>query len=131
MSEMREERAREERDMVEEARDFLCSYRLCLEMLHLRRYERGRAPALQDPFLYEDILRGNEVYWRARMQEVADLIHSMRNGREKMLLYYRYIRGESGERAADLIGFSRRTGYRIHQKALRIAAILLKSSRAR
>lgn len=102
---------------VEEVRGFLCGYRMCADMLRLRRYERRRG-GYDEEFACADILAGNEAYWRARMSEVSALIGGMRNGREKLILYYHYIRGESIEHAADLLGISRRTGYRVHQRAL-------------
>ena len=107
-------------------RDFLCGYQLCVDMLHLRRYERRRAYVFCDPCECEELLAGNESYWHARMYEVESLINAMRNGREKLMLYYHYIRGESIEHAADLIGVSRRTGYRLHSKGLLMASFLFK-----
>jgi len=49
----------------------------------------------------------------------------MKNGREKMLLYYRYVKGESVEHTASLMGLSRRTAYRLWNKALLSAGLLL------
>ncbi len=114
----------EEDARVEEVRNFLCGYQLCLDMLKLRRYERRRSQSFSELCDCEDILAGNEAYWRARMFEVKALIDGMKNGREKLILYYRYIRGESVERAADLLDISRRTGYRLHRKGLLIASFL-------
>lgn len=120
----KETRTEKEKDNVtEEVRSFLCGYRMCADMLRLRRYERRRG-GYEEEFPCEDILAGNEAYWRARMSEVSALVGSMRNGREKLLLYYHYIRGESIEHAADLLGISRRTGYRVHQRALAQIAFL-------
>lgn len=119
------EREVEEQARIEQTRDFLCGYQLCMDMLNLRKYERKRAYHFDDPCRCEDLLLGSEVFWRARMHEVAHLINSMRNGREKLILYYHYIGGESIERAADLLGVSRRTGYRIHKKGLLQASLLL------
>lgn len=112
-------------ERVVRTRNFLCGYQLCVDMLNLRKYERRRATRFEEIFDGEDILTGNEALWRARMHEVAALIDSMRNSREKLMLYYRYIRGESIERAADMLGISRRTGYRLHQKGLFMASFLL------
>ena len=66
----------------------------------------------------EDLLSGDESLWRARMFEIKTLLEGMKNGREKILLYYHYIRGESIEYVADMMGISRRTGYRVHSKGL-------------
>lgn len=103
---------------INEVKDFLCGYQLCIDMLNLRQYERKRKPAFDESYDCADVLAGDEAYWRARMYEVESLIGQMRNGREKLILYYHYIKGESIERAADFIGFSRRTGYRAHAKGL-------------
>ncbi len=105
-------------------RDALCGYQLCIDMLKLRRYERKRAYHFDEEANCEELLSGSEALWRARMYELEALVNSMKNGREKIILYYHYIRGESIERAADLLGVSRRTGYRLHQKGLLIASFL-------
>ncbi len=110
---------------VEAARDYLCGYRLCMDMLHLKRYERKRAKPFEELCRCEDLLMGNELLWQARMLEIEGLIASLRNGREKLMLYYRYLRGESVEHAADLLGVSRRTGYRILNRGLLVVGILL------
>ena len=116
---MRELAECDEAAQIERVKDFLCSYRMCAQMLNLRRYERRRSDASSEVSEWEvELLGGGEAYWRARMLEVRSLIESMRNGREKLILYYHYIRGESIERASDLLGFSRRTGYRVHSRAL-------------
>ena len=113
-------------ERIERTRNFLCGYQLCLDMLNLRRYERKRAKSFSDDCDCDDILLGNEAFWRARMYEVSTLISSMKNGREKLILYYHYVRGESIEHAANILGISRRTGYRLHQKGLLLASFLLK-----
>ena len=66
---------------IEAVRNFLCSYQLSADMLHLKRYERKRAYQFDDEFDCEDILAGNEAYWRARMYAVGNLIEKMKNGR--------------------------------------------------
>lgn len=107
------------------AKDYLCGYQLCMDMLNLRRYERRRAQRFSEECVCEDVLQGNEAFWKARMYEVEHLIASLRNGREKFILYYHYIKGESIERSADLLGISRRTGYRMHRKGLLVTAAIL------
>ena len=114
----------EEWARMETARNFLCGYQLCADMLGLRRFERKRAHAFCDPCECEDVLQGSERFWRARMHEIGTLINSMPNGREKLMLYYHYIHGESIEHIGDVLGVSRRTSYRIHTKALRLASEL-------
>ncbi len=109
---------------VEGVRNFLCGYRLCVDMLNLRRYERRNRHPFDEACDCDDLLCGSESYWRARLYEVGLLIDSMPNGREKTVLYYRYIRGESIERAANLMGVSRRTGYRLHLRGLIVADLI-------
>lgn len=116
--ELTQESENGESAQIERVKDFLRSYRMCAQMLSLRRYERRKRDSLEEYEWEADLLGGGEAYWRARMLEVRSLIESMRNGREKLMLYYHYIRGESIEHAADLLGFSRRTGYRVHSRAL-------------
>ena len=111
-------------ERIEAVRNFLCGYQLCLDMLNLRRYERKRSYQFDDEFDGEDILSGNEAYWRARMFAVGSLIEKMKNGREKLMIYYHYVRGESIEHAANLLDVSRRTGYRLHQRGLLSASFL-------
>ena len=107
------------------ARDYLSGYQLCIDMLNIRRYERKRAKRFGDACHDADILTGSEAYWRARMYEVEHLISSLRNGREKLILYSHYIKGESIELASDLLGISRRTGYRVHRKGLLTVGAIL------
>ena len=115
----------EEMKIREAARNYLCGYQLCLDMLKLRKYERKRAAKFDELCDCEDILAGDEAYWKARIYEIAAFLGKMKNGREKMLLYYRYVKGESVERAASLLGLSRRTAYRLWNRALLSAGLLL------
>ena len=116
-------------EMIEAVRNFLCSYQVCLDMLKLRKTERRRAHVFDDPFECGDVLAGGEAFWKARMYEVRGLLAGMRNGREKVILYYHYIRGMSIEHAADMMDISRRTGYRLHQKGLFMASFLYRNKR--
>lgn len=119
----------EDEARIEEARNYLCGYQLCIDMLQLRSYERKRARKFGESFDCPDILSGSELYWRARMHEIQKLIDKMRNGRDKLMLYYHYVQGESIEHSANLIGVSRRTGYRIHKRALRVFSYLYERER--
>ncbi len=103
---------------MEEVRNYLCSYRLCADMLELHHYERKRARQFSDPCQCKEIMHGDERFWRARMFSVGKLISLMPNGREKLMLYYHYIHGESIEHVSDVLDVSRRTGYRAHMHGL-------------
>ena len=115
---------KEELEAIEATKDFLCGYRLCMDLLGLRRYERKRLSRAGEECACADVLAGDEVYWRARMHTVGILLGKMKNGREKLMIYYHYIRGESIEHAANLLDVSRRTGYRLHERGLRSASFL-------
>ncbi len=121
---------REETSMTPEeaAKDFLEGYRLAVDMLGLRQYERKRLSSCAEEALERcgERITGDESYWRMRLYEVEAVLDSMRNGRDKLILYYRYVRGMSVERAASLLGVSRRTGYRLHARGLSRVALLLK-----
>lgn len=115
---MEDKKGTREEGLIEAAREFLGGYRVCEELLGIRRYVRRRAGILEEEIKGEDLFAGDETYWRLRMYEVENLIGAMPNGREKLLLYYRYIKGESVEHVSDLLGFSRRTGYRAIRRGL-------------
>lgn len=119
-------------ESIAEVRNFLCSYQFCIDMLELRQYERKRRTHRFDAEPdCDDLLSGNEAYWRARMYAVKAFVATMRNGREKLMIYYCYLRGESIEHAAALLDVSRRTGYRLHERGLRSAALLYERQKAR
>lgn len=105
--------------------EYLSGYRYCVEMLQLRQYERIHPSPIEDP-VDETLLFGNEAFWKSRMMEIGILIGSLPNGRAKLLLHYRYVKGMSVERVSDLLGVSRRTGYRLHDKGLFLASIAYK-----
>ena len=110
------------REKIAEVKEYLSGYRFCVEMLQLRQYERVHASFFDDP-IDERLLSGNEAFWKSRMIEIGLFIGSLPNGRPKLVLHYRYIKGMSVERVADLLGVSRRTGYRLHEKGLALAAL--------
>ena len=114
---------------IEAARDYLSGYQLCMDMMNLRRCERLRAKPFEELCRCDDVLTGNEAFWKARMYEIEHLISSLRNGREKLILYYHYIKGESIERSADFLGISRRTGYRLHKKGLFVVGSILERTK--
>ncbi len=115
-------------EMIEAAKGFLEGYQFCLDMLDLRKYERRRLGEDVSVGVNEALLSADEADLRARMYEIGALLTRMRDGREKLILYYRYIRGMSVERASALLGVSRRTGYRFHTKGLLMVARMLEKS---
>ena len=57
-----------------------------------------------------------------RLTEIRNFVASLPDCKEKLLIYYRYIRGLSMERVAELLGISLRSSYRIRLRALDFAA---------
>ena len=56
------------------------------------------------------------------LKDIRDFVMSLPNCKEELLLYYRYIRGLSMERTAELLCVSTRSAYRIRLRALDFAA---------
>ncbi len=124
------EKKTEKATAMEEAKNFLCGYRMCMEMLGLNRYERHRTRCEtcdeeSTEALRTSLLKGDEAYWQMQMYEIEALMGELKNGREKLILHYHYLRGLSVERAAALLGVSRRTGYRLHERGLCMVAYRL------
>ena len=110
---------------VQTAKNYLCGYQLCLQMLELHAYKRQRQWRFDELCDCSDLLEGNELVWRARMYEIEKLVSSLLGARERLILYYHYLRGESVERAAELVGVSRRTGYRAYRRGLFVVGCIL------
>jgi DNA-directed RNA polymerase specialized sigma subunit len=101
--------------------EYLKGYSLNRKLVELEKYEK-------------EYFGGNEAEWeeqelpaelplaRVRMFEIRHFVMGLPNCEEKLLLYYRYIKGESIESCAELLGVSRSTVYRIKDKALKLAA---------
>ena len=104
--------------------DYLKGYALCEKMLKLDKYERTY-------FAYDE--RTSEynsndcALLRAKMFEIRHFIMSMKNSDEKLLLYYHYVRGETVERCAELLGIARSSGFRLKKKAIALAAKALEN----
>ncbi len=99
------------------ADNYLKSYRLNRKLLRLDRYEKEYFGA--DDNDYESM--GEAPLARARMFEVRHFITEMKNCDEKLLLYYHYIKGNSVEKCAELLGISRSTSFRLKKRALEMA----------
>lgn len=65
---------------------------------------------------------GDEVLLRSKMFNVRKFITTLDNNNCKLLLYYHYIRGNSVEKCAELLGISRTSGFRLKRRAIELAA---------
>ena len=111
-------------EVLRDTDDYLKGYCLCERMLKLDKYERTY-------FAYNE---GDKEYFsndsalcRAKMFEIRHFIMSIKNCDEKLMLYYHYVRGETVERCAELLGISRSSGFRLKKRALALAAKALEN----
>ena len=106
---------------IRKVEEYLKGYSLNRKLVELEKYEK-------------EYFGGDEAEWeqqelpaelplaRVRMFEIRHFVMGLENCEEKLLLYYRYIKGESIENCAELLSISRSTAYRVKQRALNIAA---------
>ena len=101
---------------IQRVENYLKGYMLNQKLLRLDRYERTY-------FGYRDSEESipDAPIAKAKMFEVRHFIMSLVNSDEKLLLYYHYIRGETVEKCAELLGISRSSGFRLKKKALAVA----------
>ena len=114
---VRTERSRCERQSIL-FEDYLKGYQLNRKLLRLERYEKEYFHTDEG----DTEAFGEAPLARARMFDIRHFVMSLKNSDEKLLLYYHYIKGESVERCAELMGIGRSTAYRLKTRALRLAA---------
>lgn len=104
----------EEKALIE---NYLKGFLLCRRMLALKRYEDE----------YFDTAEWNcespaeFTVVKAKMYEIRHFIMDMPNSTEKLLLYYHYVRNDSVEKCAELLGMSRSSAFRLKRRALALA----------
>ena len=98
----------------EKAKEYLNRYKVYKQMLdadeYAAEYSDKEAP------LYD------RVILRAKMGEIELFIRSLPVCREQTMLYNHYLRGHSVEFCGEMMYLSRRTAYRVLQKAITLAA---------
>ena len=102
---------------LKNAENYLNSYKFCRRMLNLKNYEEKYFDTLE----WEKESPAEFTLARAKMYEVRHFILDLPNGDEKLLLYYHFVRGETVERCAELLGVSRSSGFRMKKRALELA----------
>ena len=102
---------------LEKIENYLNGYLMNRKLLRLERYEREYF----SPNEMDLEALGEGPLARARMFEIRHFIMSLQNSDEKLFLYYRYIKGESIENCAELLGIGRSTAYRLKKRALSFA----------
>ena len=110
---------KEEKKWIE---SYLKTYILNKKLLGIEKYHKEFF-STDMPFYNEiDEKMLNEApLARSRMFSVRHFILDLPNSDEKLFLYYHYIKGESTEKCAELLGISRRSAFRMRNRALEIA----------
>lgn len=104
-------------EQIKEVQNYLRFHSFYEKLLRLDKYEQEyfRAGEARAP-------TGESSLAHARMFEIRQFIMSMQNSNEKLFLYYHYVRGDSVDRCAELIGISRSSAFRLKKRALALAA---------
>ena len=102
--------------------NFLLGYRKNKLMLQIEKYEEDNYDEFDIDKYEENPDVTNELIGaRMEMYKIRHFIMDLPNGEEKLLLYFHYVKGESIEHCAELIGVSRRSAFRLKHKAMYIA----------
>ncbi len=102
--------------------NFLLGYRKNKLMLQIEKYEEDNYDEFETDKFEEDPDVTNELIGaRMEMYKIRHFIMDLPNGEEKLLLYFHYVKGESVERCSELIGVSRRSAFRLRNKAMALA----------
>lgn len=106
-----------------ETTEFLKQYAFGRRLLDMNRYEREYFSEPDDDGLH---CTDDEAYIKAKMFRIKRFVTSLPADNRKLFLYYHYIHGETVERCGELLHISRRSAYRLKQRALEFAALKYK-----
>lgn len=102
---------------VKQIENYLKGYKFNKRLLRMKNYEDKYFETCE----WESESPAEFSLARAKMFEIRHFLMNMRNSNEKLLLYYHYVRGESIEHCAELMGISRSSAFRLKHRALREA----------
>ncbi len=105
------------KESIKKIENFLKGYRFNRRLLMLKNYEEKYFDTCE----WESETPVEFSLVRGKMYKVRHFVMNMENSNEKLLLYYHYIRGETVERCAELLGISRSSAFRMKHRALRAA----------
>lgn len=94
--------------------NYLKSYKFCRDLLSMKNYEEKYFDTLE----WESESPAEFSLARAKMFEIRHFILDMQNSKEKLLLYYHYVRGETIEHCGELLGVSRSSAFRMKKRGL-------------
>ena len=104
-------------DNIKSVENYLNSYKFCRRMLDLKNYERKYFDTLE----WEKESPAEFTLARAKMYEVRHFLLDLPNSDAKLLLYYHFVRGETVEYCAELLGVSRSSAFRLKKRGLEMA----------
>lgn len=93
-------------EKIKEIKEYLSGYRAYAQVIETIKRNNGK----------------DDFNIRADAFAIRRSISRMPDSREKLLLIQHYIKGETMESCAELMGISRRTVYRLKQSALELYA---------
>lgn len=102
----------------EQMEEYLSNYRYGARLLKMNKYEKE----FYDSNYSKALNAEDEALVKAKMFEIKMFVTSLPPDDRKLFLYYYYIKGKTVERCCELLGVSRRTAYRIKNRALDYAA---------
>jgi DNA-directed RNA polymerase specialized sigma subunit len=109
--------------MIKRAEDYLNGYRFNSKILGIQKYEKEYFDEERFDICEYEIAESDELMSaREKMAEIRGFVNSLPNSDEKLIIYYRYLKGESVERCGELIGFSRTSAFRLRKRALELVA---------
>jgi hypothetical protein len=109
------------KEEMSETENYLKTYGFYRKLLQLDRYSQEYfSSTAYGRDEYET--HGELTLAHAKMFDVRHFIMMMQNCDEKLFLYQHYIRGESVERCAELLGISLSSAFRLKKRALAYAA---------
>ena len=108
------------KEQKKQAESYMKTYKTNKKLLRMEKYHKAYmgGDSGGDMEMADREMLNETPFARARMFDVRHFILSLDNSDEKLLLYYHYIKGESVERCSELLGVSRRSAFRMKNRAL-------------
>lgn len=118
-------------EQIKITENFLLGYKQNKLMLRIEQYGAMKYNGYGGHSQYEDYdteedendpsVASGLIGARLEMHKVRHFIINLPSCEEKLLLYFHYVKGETVEACAELIGVSRRSAFRLRHKALALA----------
>lgn len=99
------------------AEGYLKNYAFCRRLLKMKKY----ADKYFETYEWESETPAEFSLAKAKMFEIRHFLLDLPECKEKLILYYHFVRMESVEKCAELLGVSRSTGFRLKKRGLELA----------